>query len=103
MVVNEATCQGCKNCLLSCPFGAVELRPFYDNAEPVIQFNANEPKITAYKCDRCYRKDGPACVSACPHEALRVADLASDVGDKKLKAAISLAAAAMWEGDFLCQ
>jgi electron transport protein HydN len=80
---------------MACPFGAIELRPLFDDAKPVIQFNANEAKKTAYKCDRCYKKDRPACVTACPHEALRMVNLAADVEDKKLSAAMSLAASAM--------
>jgi len=76
---------------MSCPFGAIELLPLYDNKVPVMQANVNESKAAAYKCDRCYKRDEPACVSVCPHEALRKADISAEVAEKRLKAALSLA------------
>jgi len=76
---------------MACPFGAIELLPLYDNTKPVKQASVNETKVAAYKCDRCYRRDEPACVSVCPHEALRKAVIATEVQDKKLKAALTLA------------
>ena len=95
MVVSASACIGCKNCLMACPFGAVELLPLYNNAEPVMQLAVDEAKITANKCVRCYETGKPACVAACPHEALRTVDLSAETKDKKVKAAVALASTAI--------
>ncbi len=60
----QAVCIGCRNCLRNCPFGA----PRYNAAEGHVE-----------KCSLCWERldEGlqPACVQACPTEALTLVDL----------------------------
>lgn len=58
LVTNEGhaeSCVGCWTCIMACPFGAVA---------------RDENSGTAVKCDRCPGREIPACVAACPNEAL---------------------------------
>ncbi len=56
-IVNDSDkCIGCWTCILVCPFGAVRRDPV-------------EHKVVA-KCDLCPHLETPACVAACPNEAL---------------------------------
>ena len=60
VVHRDERCLGCRYCEMACPFGT----PQYDEARGVVS-----------KCHLCVRRldDGlePACVAACPTEALR--------------------------------
>jgi anaerobic selenocysteine-containing dehydrogenase/Fe-S-cluster-containing dehydrogenase component len=62
VVHHEERCLGCRYCEMACPFGA----PRYSQEKKVVS-----------KCHLCrHRLDGgelPACVAACPTEALRLA------------------------------
>ena len=57
----SGNCMGCRYCMVSCPFDI-----------PKFEYNSWNPKIQ--KCNLCYErvKEGkqPACVEACPAEAL---------------------------------
>ena len=54
-------CMGCRGCMISCPFDI-----------PRFEYHSANPKVV--KCDMCFdrQKQGkrPACVEACPAEAL---------------------------------
>ncbi|WP_243546445.1 4Fe-4S dicluster domain-containing protein [Pseudodesulfovibrio tunisiensis] len=56
-VYNRDKCVGCWSCLMACPYGAIRRHP-------------TENRIV--KCDLCAdREEGPACVAACPNQALK--------------------------------
>jgi anaerobic carbon-monoxide dehydrogenase iron sulfur subunit len=60
--VNPKVCIACRLCMMVCPFGAIHTASVRTN---------KHTKRAAIKCDLCVdRKDGPACVAACPTKAI---------------------------------
>lgn len=53
---HEQTCVGCWMCIMACPYGAIVPQPGLEKK--------------AIKCDRCPDREVPACVAACPNQAL---------------------------------
>jgi len=61
--VEQSRCIGCKSCMLACPFGAMTV-------------TVQQSRAQAIKCDLCrHRENGPACVAACPTQALSCVDV----------------------------
>jgi electron transport protein HydN len=85
VVINTQKCIGCKNCVIACPFGAVEI---VETAE--VQADGTKKKL-ANKCDLCKGvADSPSCIRVCPTEALVLVTedaLSECVADKRKKAA----------------
>lgn len=72
VVINDDTCIGCGTCANSCPYENITLVDIADtNGAAVFDPNSRKPIQKATKCDLCYTNpSGPACVAACPHDAL---------------------------------
>ncbi|MEB2792464.1 MAG: 4Fe-4S binding protein, partial [Caldisphaeraceae archaeon] len=79
VVLNPLQCIGCLMCAVACPFGVPKLRVTLKIMD---------------KCDLCAsrRKDGllPACVSACPTEALSYGEINDLIWEKEKKLVIKL-------------
>jgi carbon-monoxide dehydrogenase iron sulfur subunit len=56
VMLDETRCIGCNSCIMLCPFGVIQ---------------KDEARHVAVKCDLCPDLPGPACVAACPTDALR--------------------------------
>lgn len=88
IVINQDQCTGCKDCMMACPFGAIEILPTAKDGLLEKQSGCEENRMAAYKCDLCIdSKNGPACVRACKQQALRVVYMRQDILEKREKAA----------------
>jgi electron transport protein HydN len=76
--VDQARCIGCKNCMITCPVGALEIvtvERVERNDGSIGDLNAGTHKVEAQKCDLCIdQPEGPACVRVCPTKGLRLVD-----------------------------
>ena len=77
--INPDTCIGCSVCAQSCPYGTIQMVALHDEEGlPIVTEETGAPIRRATKCDLCIDQPaGPACVSACPHDALIRADMRS--------------------------
>jgi Fe-S-cluster-containing dehydrogenase component/CRP-like cAMP-binding protein len=89
--VREDLCVGCARCVTACPWGSVQMAPRAEKAKkslPMAGKDLRRPRSgevgdassdVAVKCDMCRDLGhGPACVSACPVDAIvRIEPLAA--------------------------
>lgn len=75
--IDAGTCIGCSICAQSCPYGAIQMVALRDEEGlPIVTEETGAPIRRATKCDLCIdQPGGPACVRACPHDALLRADM----------------------------
>ncbi len=75
--INDPTCVGCGTCAASCPYSNIRMVEIRDSSGAFIRDDAtHEPLQKATKCDLCLdHVGGPACVRACPYDALARVDL----------------------------
>jgi len=71
VVINPATCIGCKSCFNNCPYDAIRMVEVRDENGELLVDPEMKPIAKATKCDLCVENHGgPACERACPHGAL---------------------------------
>ncbi len=71
VVINPATCIGCKSCFNNCPYDAIRMVEVRDEEGEFLVDKEMKPILKATKCDLCVEQiTGPSCQRACPHGAL---------------------------------
>ena len=71
VVINPATCIGCKSCFTNCPYDAIRMVEVRDERGELLVDQEMKPITKATKCDLCVENHGgPSCERACPHGAL---------------------------------
>lgn len=80
--INDRTCIGCATCANSCPYKAIQMVEIRDPSGAfMVDAGTLQPIAKATKCDFCAGQlTGPACQSACPHDALVRVDLTDLTG-----------------------
>ena len=76
VVIEETACIGCGVCAAACPYDNIVME-MLDEPRSADGPKVELPQIqVASKCDLCVGlRTGPACVAACPHDALARVDL----------------------------
>jgi Fe-S-cluster-containing dehydrogenase component/CRP-like cAMP-binding protein len=75
--VREDLCVGCGACAKACPWGSVHMAPRGQAAA-----GTDASALVAVKCDACREVEGgPACVGACPVDAIARIDPSAAVAD----------------------
>ena len=71
VVINPATCIGCKSCFTNCPYDAIRMVEVRNERGELLVDQEMKPIAKATKCDLCVENHGGlACERACPHGAL---------------------------------
>lgn len=75
--IEESICVGCGVCANSCPYENIRMMEISSpDGKPYVDKERGLPILKATKCDLCQQQpSGPACVAACPHDALTRIDL----------------------------
>ncbi len=75
--IHESICVGCGTCAASCPYENIRMAEVFDTkGRPFTDVETGKSIRKATKCDMCQSQpSGPACVAACPHDALVRIDL----------------------------
>jgi Fe-S-cluster-containing dehydrogenase component len=78
--VREELCTGCGSCAKACPWDNIQMAPRSSRARlPLVH---TEAAVVAVKCDLCRDRDGePACVAACPADAIARIDPSVDLDE----------------------
>jgi Fe-S-cluster-containing dehydrogenase component/CRP-like cAMP-binding protein len=77
VIINDQTCIGCSTCANSCPYSNISMVATRNSSGVFFTDSETQlPILKATKCDLCIgQSGGPACVNACPHNAMQRVDL----------------------------
>lgn len=76
VLIDEKTCIGCATCESACPYNNIRMIDAQNASGQLLVDKDGTHIRTAAKCDLCTgRSGGPACVRACPHNAISRVDL----------------------------
>jgi Fe-S-cluster-containing dehydrogenase component/CRP-like cAMP-binding protein len=76
VIINPASCVGCGTCAANCPYESIRMVEVRSSQGEFLVDEEFQPILKATKCDLCVeQKSGPACLNACPHDALSRTDL----------------------------
>ena len=76
VIINPATCIGCGTCAANCPYESIRMVEVRSSKGEFLVDEEFQPILKATKCDLCVEQtSGPACLNACPHDALSRTDL----------------------------
>jgi Fe-S-cluster-containing dehydrogenase component/CRP-like cAMP-binding protein len=76
VVINPASCIGCGTCAANCPYDSIRMVEVRSSQGEFLVDEEFQPILKATKCDLCVEQlSGPACLNACPHDALSRTDL----------------------------
>lgn len=76
VIIDEKTCIGCGTCSSACPYNNIRMIDSRNSAGQLLVDKDGAHVRTASKCDLCAgRSSGPACLQACPHNAIERVDL----------------------------
>jgi ferredoxin len=79
--IREELCTGCGSCAKACPWDNVQMAPKAASSKRHLTVVQASTQI-AVKCDLCHeRAAGPACVSACPTDAIVRIDPSVDLDE----------------------
>jgi len=71
VVINPGTCIGCGACAANCPYDSIRMVEVRSKSGEFLVDEDFQPILKATKCDFCVEQtSGPACMNACPHDAL---------------------------------
>ena len=71
VVIDDGICIGCATCANSCPYNNIKMVDIRDENGDYVLNKDGHTIARATKCDLCFDQlTGPACVQACPHDAL---------------------------------
>lgn len=71
VVINDNTCIGCATCANACPYNNIKMVEIRGSDGNHVLDRDGKTIARATKCDLCDDQlTGPACVQACPHDAL---------------------------------
>lgn len=80
VMINLDTCVGCALCVKNCIYDNILPLPVAESVEKdgVVRYKRNplngKPLLKSMKCDLCAETGDPACVRACPYDAMRRLD-----------------------------
>ncbi len=79
VTIREELCTGCGSCAKACPWDNIQMAPRGRRQLPIVHTEAD---AVAVKCDLCHdRNAGPACVAACPVDAIARIDPSHELDD----------------------